>query len=359
MNKEQSLYLDILRFGAAMVVFLSHVSSQKISGGIFWQLKDYDQTAVMIFFAMSGYVIAFVTQSREKTLSVYTVSRISRLYSIVIPALVLTYVADSIGLNFNPNYYLGGPWPYSLENQGMDYLMSFFLINNIWGKGYTPGINGPFWSLTFELFYYMIFAVLFYLKSKIKYILAILLAVIAGPTIIVLFPIWLMGYFLYFAMHNDDLNHSNSNLKALLSLLALFAFIFLGPMVREFHVAIPFISRKELIGDYFDATLFCLHLYFAPSALRYIKSILFKFESVIRWSAALTFALYLFHRPLIQLFGALSPVDVSNWIYRITMIVGTFLIVATFGHWCEKQKYILKKALNHLTKQGGSIEKLK
>ena len=69
MDKAQSLYLDCLRFAAAMVVFLSHAASQKISGGIFWQLKEYDQTAVMIFFVMSGFVIAFVTKERENTIA--------------------------------------------------------------------------------------------------------------------------------------------------------------------------------------------------------------------------------------------------------------------------------------------------
>jgi peptidoglycan/LPS O-acetylase OafA/YrhL len=346
MDKAQSLYLDCLRFAAAMVVFLSHAASQKISGGIFWQLKEYDQTAVMIFFVMSGFVIAFVTKERENTIAKYSVARISRLYSIVLPALLLTYIADSIGLAANPDFYLGGPWSYSLDNQLLDYLMSFFLINNIWGLYYTPGINGPFWSLTFEFFYYLLFATVFYYKSNAKYLVALVLALIAGPTIIALLPIWLMGYWLFYSM--ESASRRASNVKAFICLMAMVLMVVGGPYVREVKVHIPYVYRPELLGDYFDAILFTVHLYYAPYALKFFQVLLMKFEKPIRWAASLTFALYLFHRPLIQLFGALSPVPVDNWYYRLTMLFGTMFIIGTFGYWCERQKVTLKTALNKL-----------
>ncbi len=61
MNKSFSLYLDVIRFSAAMVVFLSHTASSSLTDEFLWQFKDYSQTAVMIFFVLSGYVIAFCT----------------------------------------------------------------------------------------------------------------------------------------------------------------------------------------------------------------------------------------------------------------------------------------------------------
>ena len=37
MTNALSLYLDALRFGAALTVFVSHYSTGRISGGLFWQ----------------------------------------------------------------------------------------------------------------------------------------------------------------------------------------------------------------------------------------------------------------------------------------------------------------------------------
>jgi peptidoglycan/LPS O-acetylase OafA/YrhL len=49
-----SLYLDALRFGAALTVFLSHYGTGRISGGLFWHLADYGRSAVLVFFVLSG-----------------------------------------------------------------------------------------------------------------------------------------------------------------------------------------------------------------------------------------------------------------------------------------------------------------
>ena len=41
MNRATSLYLDLARFIAALVVFLGHVSGQRLTGGLFWQFGPY------------------------------------------------------------------------------------------------------------------------------------------------------------------------------------------------------------------------------------------------------------------------------------------------------------------------------
>lgn len=345
MNKSLSLYLDVWRFSAAMIVFLSHVASQKISGGLFWQTKAYDQTAVMIFFVMSGFVIAFVTGKKEKDLSSYTIARISRLYSVLIPALVVTILFDYIGFKVNPEFYLGGPWPFDSENLFINYFLSFFMVQNVWNFGLNPGINQPFWSLSFEWFYYIIFACAFFLKTKWKFVLLLLCALIAGPTILALLPIWIAGFVLYKAMQKNT-NSQHCLTHALLSVLALILLIIFGPEVRSFEFNSSFIQRKELYGDYFDALLFCIHIYFSPALLKYFSKALEKFEAPIRWVASLTFALYLFHRPIIQTVAAINPYDNSHWLYLLALLFIPLVIVVSLGRWSEKQKYTIKHFLN-------------
>lgn len=345
LNKHVSLYLDVWRFGAALVVFLSHVASQKISGGLFWQVKYFDQTAVMIFFVMSGFVISYISSTKETALKEYSIARISRLYSVVVPALVITFVADYIGFSINPDFYTGGPWPFETNSYLLTYSLSFLMIQNIWDLGLNPGINQPFWSLTFEWVYYIAFAAVFYFKSHWKYAWLALILVLAGPTVVALFPIWLMGYFLYKAMPNDA-NQTTSFLSVLLSLSAVVALVLVGPEIRKIEFSSALISRQEIYGDYFDATMFCIHLYYLPYILHYVGYILEKYASIIRNVAACTFALYLFHRPLIQLIAATASTDLENTIYRVSLLLIPLLFVFTIGYWSEKQKVNLKNSLN-------------
>jgi len=343
-NKPLSLYLDVWRFSAAMIVFLSHVASQKISDGLFWQTKAYDQTAVMIFFVMSGFVIAFVTEQKEKNLFSYSIARISRLYSVLIPALVVTIIFDYIGFKINPEFYLGGPWPFDTENLFTNYFLSFFMVQNIWDLGFNPGINQPFWSLSFEWFYYIIFACAFFLKSKWKYLLLTIFAVIAGPTILALLPIWIAGFVLYKAMQKGT-SSEYSFISAVISLLALILLVFFGPEIRSIDFDSTLIQRKELFGDYFDALMFCIHIYFSPALLKSFSAVLERFESYIRWVASLTFALYLFHRPIIQTLAAVNPYDNSHWLYLLALFFIPLVIIVTIGRWAEKQKYTIKNLL--------------
>lgn len=69
MNKEMSLYLDLIRFVSAFLVFVYHSFGNGITGGFLWQIGGYGHTAVMVFFVLSGYVIAYVIVDKRKNAS--------------------------------------------------------------------------------------------------------------------------------------------------------------------------------------------------------------------------------------------------------------------------------------------------
>lgn len=102
MQRSFSLYLDIIRLAAAVVVYLTH-SGLIVDGKVF--LGAYGHSAVVVFFVLSGYVIAYVTDQKETDWRTYTASRVSRVYSVAIPALVVTLVADAIGRAHDPSLY--------------------------------------------------------------------------------------------------------------------------------------------------------------------------------------------------------------------------------------------------------------
>jgi peptidoglycan/LPS O-acetylase OafA/YrhL len=131
LRQEPSLYLDVVRFSAAMVVFLGHAAGR-------WQLGAYLHTAVIVFFVLSGFVIGFVASTKERTLDDYWAARIARRSSIVVPALLLTLVCDVIGLSLNRGFYVNGPWGYPSGSQVANYLPSLFLLQNVWELDLNP-----------------------------------------------------------------------------------------------------------------------------------------------------------------------------------------------------------------------------
>ncbi|MFQ3189263.1 MAG: peptidoglycan/LPS O-acetylase OafA/YrhL [Paraglaciecola sp.] len=72
-----------------------------------------------------------------------------------------------------------------------------FFVTQIWFLSAIPFSNGPFWSLGYEFWYYVIFAIVFYIKTPIKYLLLLVICLFVGPKILLLLPIWLMGVMVY------------------------------------------------------------------------------------------------------------------------------------------------------------------
>src|SRR5207245_5659859 len=132
MTNALSLYLDALRFGAALAVFVSHYSTGRISGGLFWRF-DGGRTAVLVFFVLSGFVIAWVSDTRERTLEEYGLSRVARLYSVIIPAFIVTVVLDYIAMAIDPHLYEAN----ELMNRGplnvfLGYVLSLVFLGQSW-----------------------------------------------------------------------------------------------------------------------------------------------------------------------------------------------------------------------------------
>jgi peptidoglycan/LPS O-acetylase OafA/YrhL len=96
-----SIYLDLFRFLAAMGVFLFHAGMYPLSSGILPYIY-FNHELVVIFFVISGYVIAASAARPDRTLANYSADRLARLTSVVIPALVLTYFLAAIGSSVSP-----------------------------------------------------------------------------------------------------------------------------------------------------------------------------------------------------------------------------------------------------------------
>ena len=345
MNKNESIYLDIIRFSAAMVVFLGHASGQ-LTGGFLWQISPYLGTAVMIFFVLSGYVIAFVVDTKEKTLHDYTISRLARLSSVVFPALILTFLFDWIGIQENHALYYEGPWP-APEIELSNYLLRALLLQNVWGLNMNPGINVPFWSLSYEMLFYIIFGFIFFLRGKNRILFVIISLIVAGPDIIVYFPIWYAGVIIFRVQKKYykwlRKNHLISNILCITPLILIICFT--PFIVKNFEYRPEFmITSKNILASYICASLFCVHLLFIPAFVKSISGLLSIIAKPIILLASTTFTIYLIHRPLIQLIAAFFENN-SSFESRIAVIGGSFIIMFVIGLIIERQKHSIKNTL--------------
>src|SRR3954469_21106348 len=91
MSAALSVYLDLIRFGAALVVVLSHAWLILFPAvPLHWP----GPAAVIVFFVLSGFVIAYVTDGHDRTLADYALNRLSRLGSVGLPALAFGAVVS-------------------------------------------------------------------------------------------------------------------------------------------------------------------------------------------------------------------------------------------------------------------------
>lgn len=332
-----STYLDIVRFLAAFSVFIGHAAGMQWTGGFLWQVGEYADTCVIVFFVLSGFVIAYVVDKKENNWQTYTASRISRLWSVVIPALALTFVIDFAGVRIAPELYLEKPW-YAGDHAPLRYLASFFMLQEVWHLKLVPGINAPFWSLSFEAFYYLIFGLMMYLKTGWKWIVIVGIFLLAGPLIAILFPIWMLGVVAYRHTAQLSLSKVLSYSLFLLGLIIIIA----SPLIRSLTSHTFQVLGESVVGRWIDALGIYLNILGAHGLSRHIRPLAKSIQLIIARVAATTFCLYLFHRPLIQFFSYMGPEDASSWLRRLLVIGGTLIITIFMFPFTERLRRVLR-----------------
>ncbi len=352
MKRGVSLYLDLVRFSAAMIVFIEHFRERtKRAFSEIWvshpfaytHLFPLSQTAVIVFFVLSGFVIAHVLATRERTPLEYAASRFGRLYSVVVPALLLMLAV---------NYLITLRYPDAFDTQGdritvfFDYLRTSVFVSNFWLWREFEITGAPFWSLSIEVTYYIGIALLVFIKGRVRIVSLVLLCLAAGPTMILLAPTWLAGYGVYHLSLRRRLPAAAAAMCWLTSL----GLLLLCPLI-EIHMRqpMPFLRMPDrhvggLLASYAGAGLFALNILAFNDFSDWAEPLLRRFSGLIRWLGSITFALYMFHMSILSFFVVYPIGQIGSHTQLAAMIGGTFLLAATVGHLCEQSKGAYKKA---------------
>ncbi|MFC5548500.1 acyltransferase family protein [Massilia aerilata] len=297
LDKPFSLYLDLVRIAAACAVVMAHFGYFRIfDDRQIARIADLGREAVIAFFVLSGFVIAYSAEQRKPTLREYVSARCARLYSVALPMLLLAFAlaalaAGVLGTQVSDGYQLRKPWLY----------IPFHLLflGELWGFVETPPWLLPYWSLNYEAWYYVLFGAVCYLKGRMRLLGAAVFALM-GPKLWLLLPLWVSGVFLYRwqKTHRIGLCAARAGWSATLVLLAIWAWYDPEPALRKVALAAwPFSgmrmgSADRVLADYLVGMLVLANFACARHAG---FGLLLRAARPIRVLSAHTFILYLSH----------------------------------------------------------------
>jgi peptidoglycan/LPS O-acetylase OafA/YrhL len=346
LTSTSSKFIHALRAVLAQLVLVGHVV--KIYGftnenSLLTKLTPY---AVLVFFVLSGYVIAYSTGNKDKEYGFkkFMIARFARIYIVVIPTLVFSIVLGFIGyamLGFLP--YNLNPWhivstllmqqenPVLLHAQYILPNNEYFNIIGFFGE------NLPLWSLSLEWWNYVFFGFVFYFSvskySKFEYLLFIAsLMFVISYTILPskssygLTLIWFEGVLIH-QLLNKKIQLNYSGTLAMVSLL-LTCFVFnLQPQL--------------------SITPCGLFLFFSIRFFQKNSSNTWNiFLDLFKWPGNYSFSLYCLHYPLLLLSAQwLSP---NPWNVLLIIVLSNTLSYLNFQFIESKHKALGKLLLSKI-----------
>jgi peptidoglycan/LPS O-acetylase OafA/YrhL len=348
MNRSFSLYLDLVRFIAACLVYIYHANQRWLVSDVL-PASHFGHSAVVVFFVLSGYVIAYVTATKEKDWASYSASRLSRVYSVALPAVVLTLVLDAMGrsLAVAPYDY---PWDQFVVRTGA----ALTMLNEVWFVSVTTFSNVPYWSICFEFWYYVAFGVVCFLPRRWAIALVILLAVLLGPKIVLLAPLWVAGVVLFHSKPLQRLSRPWAWVCVIASTGLIVAYHAAGvsELLSEWlksvigsarHTQLTF--SKFFLGDYLLGLLVVVNFAGMRQIADFFWPVLKPLEKLIRWLAGFTFTLYLLHQPLFLFWGSWIAGDPKGMTFWWLTTAAVAVSVVAIGTVTEAKRGVLRTAL--------------
>lgn len=356
MSRGFSLYLDVLRLWAACMVLFAHWAFPRFTGEdhLWMRTHDLGGDGVVIFFVLSGLLISFAAERRAaEGAGYFAVDRFSRLWSVAIPALIFCYVLDVIGQSAMPEIYAAVGYEGGVSIEALVTGATF--TNQLWFWNIQPGSNGPYWSLGYEAWYYLIFALFFFAKGKWRWILAGGATMIAGPKIALLAPSWLLGVWVWRVIKSGRLARL-SRPMAWTFLLAPLGFYFLAHN-SYLHWQLHAVTESWFGADgvamlgpsdtfLWSAVLGVLtaaHVLGAAAVFSgEARSVGSRAESMVRWMAGGSFALYLIHFPVMHFAGALMPGGVGEAWRQGALLILPIVVAYVFAEVSERRRPALR-----------------
>lgn len=190
--------LTSFRFFAALAVFVSHLAYLSNFNETEWIFEKFfyeGYLGVTFFFILSGFILTYnyyekFNEINIEKIKVFYKARIARIYPVYLLTFVIAIPLSIGGILKEPLNYLG----VGIINLSM--LQSFIPVPSVYFS-----FNGPAWSISVEMFFYVLFPFLIYfVMKKIK---------ISKKMWLLLFIcfVYVSGLILVWYMRDSELSH--------------------------------------------------------------------------------------------------------------------------------------------------------
>ena len=247
-------------------------------------------------------------QEKDYHINQYLFDRLTRLWSIVLPALILGFMLDSLGKNFHPETYL---MILSENHKNLKYIISSLFLHETWFFSIRP----KQWTFLVTLLRILLlfnFGALVLLPTIKAKVLGIFICIlIAGPKILLLMPCWLLGCLSYYCCKKYTLTKTSSVLPLFISSYFLVDVMVTrwsewSPRLHEGLGSYPLFYSAKFLDDYILALAISCFLIFINSWFSINDKPSSFFAKVIQKGAGCTFSLYAVHFPIMAFLAALS-----------------------------------------------------
>src|SRR6185437_10745947 len=310
-KNDTSVMLDLLRATAAQMVCVGHALSFFASNLRPTSLPYMQNVGVLLFFLISGFLITYTLVERSKapnySFGHFFIERFARIYSGLIPALVLIAIIDGavVALTGDPTVLRFYTFKTMVAN--------IFMLEGY--QGVFPdifqwsafGSASPLWTLGIEWQIYLFVGALFFMARNLRSApFLIPIAVFFGQTPIHflfgafqvdgvgkgLFALWLGGSLIYLALRSST---PNFTLGMIVGIGGIAGFVMTAHPGAEYNFKLyPFLA----------AVFFGLVA--ATQSTHLLASS--KIERPIRFFADYSFSLYLVHHTIMYAFWTISSV---------------------------------------------------
>lgn len=344
-------YLDALRAFFAVGVLASHIDEFGFSL-TYLPFGHIGHFYVVGFFVLSGLVVTYSAVENRKSFEDYILARASRILSVSIPAVLVSLLLYWICSRTFQTGMSG--LPPSEPNTSFELILILLFMSESWQAGLELVWNGPYWSICYEVWYYIFLGLFLYVPVKRRVGALLIAGLVAGPKVLLLLPCWLVGCLLYRSEGYSRLTRIQALIVAIASLVLIGTLIQSGvaEQIQAAFRGIPGywrLDRSQLfVTDFVTALSFGLHLF----AMRRLLGSLNEHSGVFRWivgplskMSKYSFSIYLYHLPILFALSCMFPGyprgDLYVWPVLLCVVALSFLL----GRVSEDQKGSVRVAL--------------
>ncbi len=365
-----SAHLDLMRGIAAWAVMWGHVR-----GNFFVDFQNlqhpnlflkavyfvtgFGHQAVMVFFVLSGFLISSSVfnglAAGNGSWRDYSINRVSRLYAVLIPGLLLGFVWDKTGSSL---FASTGLYAYPLQGFGAliaqkqmtagVFVGNLFFVQTILCPVF--GSNGPLWSLANDFWYYVLFpvgllALIGWSRGTLRRavpltVAAVVLAVFLGREMLMGFVIWMAGCVLLMAY--SKLREFPKRWVA--------PYIVFTLMILIACLAAARLGKSQVLGaDLSVGLAFALFLFGVLQIDFSMRS--HTYSNLARFFAAFSYSLYVLHFPVVLFLRAwLAPRRWRPNFPHVVFVIAIGMAVLVFAWFVSLFTENKTSALRHWMK---------